>query len=211
MGIASGVIRVMIVDDHPVIRVGLSLMLNNEADIEVVTQAMCASEAVEYYRTYEPDVTLMDIRLSEGNGVDAVSRIRAEYPNARIVLFTTYDGDEDIYRGLQAGAAAYLLKDSPPEEILDAIRKVYAGQKYITQNVGEKLAERIKYQELTERELEVLREMAKGKTNAEIGDTLCVTEGTVKFHINHILTKLDVSDRTQAVLLAIRRGIVELN
>lgn len=210
MHTSSNVIRVMIVDDHPIIRVGLSLMLSNEDDLKVVAQATSESEAVEYYRIHQPDVTLMDIRLSDGNGVDAVTSIRAEFPQAQIVMFTTYDGDEDIYRGLQAGAAAYLLKDSPPEEILDAIRKVHAGQKYITKNVGEKLAERIQYQEMTERELEVLHEMAKGKSNAEIGDALCVTEGTVKFHINHILSKLDVSDRTQAVLLAIKRGLVDL-
>lgn len=210
MPTSSNVIRVMIVDDHPIIRVGLSLMLSNEDDLEVVAQAISESQAVEYYRLHQPDVTLMDIRLSEGNGVGAVTSIRAEFPQAQILMFTTYDGDEDIYRGLQAGAAAYLLKDSPPEEILDAIRKVYAGQKYITKNVGEKLAERIQYQVMTEREMEVLHEMAKGKSNAEIGDALCVTEGTVKFHINHILSKLDVSDRTQAVLLAIKRGLVDL-
>lgn len=203
-------IRLMIVDDHPIVRVGLSLMLALEHDIEVVAQTKGGTDAVELFNSHQPDIILMDLRLAENSGVDIIDQIRGDHPQARIILFTIYEGDEDIYRGLQAGAAAYLLKDSPPEVILDAIRKVHTGGRYITQTVGEKLAHRIQYEAMTNRELDVLKEIAKGKSNSEIGDTLCVTEGTVKFHINHILFKLNVTDRTQAVLLAIKRGLVQI-
>ncbi len=201
-------IRLMIVDEHPIVRVGLSLMLANEQDIEVVAQAHGGKEAVDLFNRHKPDVILMDFKLVKSTDVDIMDQIRTDHPHSRIILFTMYAGDEDIYRGLQAGAAAYLLKDSPPEVIVDAIRKVHTGERYITQTVGEKLAHRIQYDVLTSRELDVLNEIAKGKSNNEIGDTLCIAEGTVKFHINRILLKLNVSDRTQAVILAIKRGLV---
>lgn len=204
-------IRVLIADDHPVVRTGLALMLKYESDMEAVGEACNGHEAVALFRQHRPDVTLMDLRMPDMDGAEATTTIRAEFPMARIILLTTYDGDEDIYRGLRAGAKAYLLKDAPCEELLDTIRGVYAGQKRITREVGEKLAERMGGPELTEREREVLRLMAKGRSNREIGAALFITEGTVKFHVNHILNKLDVNDRTQAVIVALKRGIASLD
>jgi len=204
-------IRVLIADDHPVVRTGLVLMLKYEPDMEVVGEAGNGREALEMFRQHRPDVTLMDLRMPEMNGVEATAAIRVEFPTARIILLTTYDGDEDIYRGLRAGAQAYLLKDTPCEEILEALRAVHAGHKRITLEVGTKLAERAGFPELTERELDVLRLMAKGLSNVEIGAALFVAEGTVKFHINHILNKLGVGDRTQAVIAALKRGLVNLD
>ena len=204
-------IRVLIADDHPVVRTGLVLMLKYEPDMEVVAEANNGREALEKFRHHRPDVTLMDLRMPEMDGVEATAAIRGEFPTARIILLTTYDGDEDIYRGLRAGAQAYLLKDTPCEEILETLRAVHAGRKCITLEVGARLAERTSLPELTERELDVLRLMAKGKSNREIGGDLCITEGTVKFHINHILNKLGVGDRTQAVIAALKRGLAVLD
>jgi DNA-binding NarL/FixJ family response regulator len=204
-------IRVLIVDDHPVIRTGLALMLRYEGDIEAVGEAGNGQEAVAMFRLCRPDVTLMDLRMPEMDGAKAITAIRAEFPAARIILLTTYDGDEDIYRGLRAGAKAYLLKDAPCEELLETIRRVHSGQKCITIEVGAKLAERIEGPLLTDREREVLRLMAVGKSNQEIGAALFITEGTVKFHVNHILNKLGVNDRTQAVIVALKRGIASLD
>jgi DNA-binding NarL/FixJ family response regulator len=203
-------IRVLIADDHPVVRTGLVLMLKYETDMEVVGDVGNGREAVALFRLHRPDVTLMDLRMPDMDGAEATTIIRAEFPAARIILLTTYDGDEDIYRGLRAGARAYLLKDAPCEELLETIRVVHAGQKHITVEVGAKLAERMGSPELTEREREVLRLMAVGKSNLEIGADLFITEGTVKFHVNHILSKLNVSDRTQAVIVALKRGIASL-
>jgi two-component system NarL family response regulator len=204
-------IRVMIADDHPVVRTGLALMLRYEPDMEVVAEASNGREVVEMFRLHRPDVTLMDLRMPEMDGIEAIAAIRSEFPAARIILLTTYDGDEGIFRGLRAGAQAYLLKDAPCEEILEVLRAVHAGQKRITLEVGAKLAERAGFSELTERELEVLRLMAQGKSNQEIGAALFITEGTVKFHVNHILNKLGVSDRTQAVITALKRGLANLD
>lgn len=204
-------IRVLIADDHPVVCMGLALMLKYEPDMEAVGEARNGIEAVALFRQHKPDVTLMDLRMAGMDGVTAITTIRSEFPKARIVVLTTYDGDEDIHQGLRAGAKAYLLKDAPCEEILDTIRVVHAGQKRITREVGEKLAERMSGPELTEREREVLRLMATGKSNQEIGTALFITEGTVKFHVNHILNKLNVNDRTQAVIVALKRGIAVLN
>jgi len=204
-------IRVLIADDHPVMRTGLSLMLKYEPDMEAVAEASNGREALALFRLHRPDVTLMDLRMPDMDGAEATTTIRAEFPSARIILLTTYDGDEDIYRGLRAGARAYLLKDAPCEELLETIRVVHAGQKRITLEVGAKLAERMEGPELTEREREVLGLMAKGMSNQEIGAALFITEGTVKFHINHILTKLEVTDRTQAVIAALKRGLASLD
>jgi DNA-binding NarL/FixJ family response regulator len=204
-------IRVMIVDDHPVIRTGLALMLKYEPNMEAVGEARNGREAVALFRQCRPDVTLMDLRMPDMDGAEAITVIRAECPMARIILLTTYDGDEDIYRGLRAGAKAYLLKDAPCEELLETIRLVHNGQKCITAEVGAKLAERLEGPELTEREREVLRLMAGGRSNQEIGAALFITEGTVKFHVNHILNKLGVNDRTQAVIVALKRGIASLD
>ena len=204
-------IRILIADDHPVVRSGLALMVTNEPGMEAVATAANGLEAVDMFRVHRPDVTLMDMRMPDMPGTDAITAIRAEFPSARIILLTTYDGDEEIYRGLQAGAQAYLLKDAPCEELLETIRIVHSGRKRITMGVGAKLAARLANPELTEREREVLRLMTQGKSNQEIGTALFITEGTVKFHVNHILNKLDVTDRTQAVITALKRGIASLD
>jgi DNA-binding NarL/FixJ family response regulator len=204
-------IRVLIADDHPVVRAGLALMLKYEVDMEPIAQAANGREAAEMYAELRPDVVLMDLRMPEMDGVEAIEAIRSRHPQARIILLTTYETDEGIFRALRAGARAYLVKDAPCEEILDTVRAVHAGERRITATVGVKLAERAEYPELTERELDVLRALVKGKTNAEISAELFIAEGTVKFHVNHILAKLDVADRTHAVIVALRRGLATLD
>jgi two-component system, NarL family, response regulator len=176
----------------------------------VIAQAEDGQQAIALFREYQPDVTLMDLRMPKMGGVEAIMAICAEFKQARIALLTTYDGDEDIYRGLQAGAQGYLLKDSKLGELLNAIRAIHNGQKYIPPEVGAKLLQRMTNPELTERELEVLRLMAQGMGNQEIGTALIIGESTVKSHVNRILSKLGVSDRTQAVITAVKRGIVSL-
>lgn len=203
-------IRLLVVDDHPVVRQGLVGMLEEAADITVVGQASNGREAIEIFRQQQPDLTLMDLRMPEMDGVAAITAICTEFHYARIVILSTYDSDEDIYRGLRAGAKGYLLKDAEPEELLAAIRAVCSGQQYIPPTVGAKLVQRMTSPELSDRELEVLQLIATGKSTAEISEMLHITERTVNFHINHILSKLEVDDRTQAVLIGLRRGIVTL-
>jgi two-component system, NarL family, response regulator len=203
-------IRLLIADDHPVVRQGLTTILDRESDMTVIGQAGNGREAVNMFRQQQPDVTLMDLRMPEMDGVDAIKAICAEFDSAAIVVLTTFDGDEDIYRGLQAGAKGYLLKDAGAEELLAAIRTVARGQKYIPPAVGAKLAERMSNPALSDRELEVLALMAKGKSNKEISAMLHISENTVKFHVNNILGKLEVSDRIQAVLVALKRGIASV-
>ncbi|MHC5779345.1 response regulator [Nostoc sp.] len=206
----SSVIRVLISDDHPFMREGLAAVIDYKPDMTVVGQACNGREAVELFRQHQPDVTLMDLRMPELSGVEAIAIICAEFADARIVVLTTYDGDEDIYRGLRSGAKGYVLKDAEPDELLTAIRAVHNGQKYIPPAVGAKLAERINNPELSERELEVLRLMARGNSNLEISTALSIAEGTVKFHVKNILSKLGVGDRTQAMIVALKRGIITL-
>ncbi len=204
-------IRILVADDHPVVREGLVLILDNEPDLTVVAQARNGLEAVELFRQQQPDVALLDLRMPGGiSGVEAIARIHAEFPDACMILLTIYDGDEDIFQGLRAGAKAYLLKSTPCKELLSAIRQVCAGKKYIPPPVGVKLAERMSHPHLSEREREVLCLMAAGKTNKDIATELSIAEGTVKSHVNKILEKLQVSDRTSAVLVALRRGIAAL-
>lgn len=178
--------------------------------MEIVAEASNGREAVELFRQYQPDVALLDLRMPELCGVAAITAIRAEFPAARLIVLTTYDGDEDIYRGLRAGAMAYLLKDTDCDEIIGTIRAVYAGQQRIPSAIGVKLLHRIGTSELSDREREVLQLITNGRSNQEIGAELNITEGTVKFHINSILKKLDVRDRTQAVVRGLQRGIVRL-
>jgi two-component system NarL family response regulator len=204
-------IRILLADDHAVVREGLAAMISRRADMQVVAEAENGARAVELARQHQPDVILMDLRMPEMGGVEAIGHIRAERPEARIIVLTTYDGDEDIYRALQAGAKAYLLKDTPRDELLDAIRAVHAGQKRLPPEVAAKLAERITAEPLTPRELDVLRLIVAGMSNKEIGAALNIAEGTVKIHVNGLLGKLGVSDRTQAVTEALRRGIVHLD
>lgn len=206
----SKVVHVLIADDHSIMRQGLVALLDREPGITVVGQAGNGYEAVEMFRQYQPDVTLMDLRMPKMDGVAAISAICTDFEKARIVVLTTYDGDEDIYRGLRAGAKGYLLKDAEPEELLAAIHAVADGKKYIPPTVGAKLAERMGNPELSDRELEVIRLIAAGKTNQQISMELRISESTVKFHVNNILSKLGVNDRTQAALTALKRGIASL-
>ena len=206
----STTIRVLIVDDHAIVRKGLTTIINRDPEMTAIAQAEDGQQAINAFREYQPDVTLMDLRMPKMGGVEAIMAICAEFKQARIAVLTTYDSDEDIYRGLQAGAQGYLLKDAKPGELLNAIRVIHNGQKYIPPEVGAKLLQRMSNPELSERELEVLRLMAKGMGNQEIGAALSIGESTVKSHVNRILSKLGVSDRTQAVITAVKRGIVSL-
>ncbi|MFB2894786.1 response regulator [Aerosakkonemataceae cyanobacterium BLCC-F50] len=206
----SNVIRVLIADDHQIVSQGLAMLLECKPDITVVGQASNGHEAIALFRQHQPDVTLMDLRMPEMGGVEAITTLCAEFPNPRIIVLTTFDGDEDIYRGLRAGAKGYLLKDSKADELVAAIHTVHRGKQHIPSEVAAKLVERMVNPELSDRELEVLRQMAKGMNNHEIGVALSISESTVKFHINRILSKLGVSDRTQAVIIALRRGLANL-
>lgn len=201
-------IRILVVEDHNVVRQGLVALLKTVPDMTIIAEASNGREAVELYNTHKPDIVLMDLRLPEMGGVEAITAIRKDTPTARIIVLTTYDGDEDIYRALQAGARGYLLKDMFGEELVDAIRTVFAGKTRIPKLVAERLAERMGGPALTNRELDVLRLIVKGMSNREIGQQLNISEATVKTHINSLLSKLQVTDRTQAATTAIQRGIV---
>jgi len=203
-------IRILIADDHLVVRIGLRSMIDTQPDMNVIAEAANGREAVALFRDHQPDVTLIDLRMPVMGGVEAVGVIHAEFPDARIIVLTTYDGDENIYRALQGGARAYLLKDIPREEFLDDIRAVYQGQYCIPPAVAARLAQRIPGPELSARELEVLKLIVEGMSNKEIASALSITESTVKNHVNSILSKLNVKDRTQAATTALRRGIVTL-
>jgi DNA-binding NarL/FixJ family response regulator len=204
-------IRLLVADDHAIVRDGLVAMMEQHEDITVVGEAVNGHEAIRQFRDLRPDVTLMDLRMPEMDGVEAITRIREETPNARIIVLTTYDGDEDIYRGLRAGAMGYLLKDAGRGRLLEVIRAVHDGQTEIAPAALTKLAERMRAPELTTREREVLDSLAKGMSNGEIAAALFITEATVKTHVNSILTKLGVGDRTNAVTTALRRGLVHLD
>jgi len=203
-------IRIVVIDDQAVVRQGFVSLINTVADMEVVAEGTNGQQAVDLYREHKPDVMLTDLRMPVLSGVEAIAAIRREFPGARIIVLTTYDGDEDIYRSLQAGAQGYLLKDVFFEDLEDAIRKVHAGSRRIPAVVAERLAERMSGSDLTGRELEVLQQIVAGKSNKEIGAQLNISEATVKSHINNILSKLGVSDRTQAATTALQRGIVHL-
>lgn len=200
----------MVVDDQAVVRQGFVALINTVPDMAVIVEATTGQQAVELYREHRPDVTLMDLRMPGTSGVEAITIIRREFPAARIIVLTTYDGDEDIYRSLQAGAQGYLLKDVFFEDLEAAIRAVHAGQRRIPAAIAERLAGRMGGSELTGRELEVLAEIVRGLSNKEIAAALKISEATVKSHINNILSKLGVTDRTQAATTALQRGIVHL-
>ncbi|MBD2309707.1 response regulator transcription factor [Chroococcidiopsis sp. FACHB-1243] len=206
----STTIRVLIVDDHSIVRQGLATIINRDPEMTVIAQAEDGQQAIALFRQHQPDVTLMDLRMSQMRGVEAISAICAQLKSARIIVLTTYDGDEDIYRGLHSGAQGYLLKDAKPNELLQAIRTVARGQQYIPPEVGAKLVQRLSNPELSDRELEVLGLMAQGTSNLDIANALIIGESTVKSHVNRILSKLGVSDRTSAVIIAVKRGIVSL-
>jgi len=204
-------IRLLIADDHLVVRVGLRSMLDTQPGMAVVAEAANGREAIELFREHKPDVTLMDLRMPIMGGVEATIAIREEFPDARVIVLTTYDGDENIYRALRAGAMAYLLKDIPRGEFLDDVRAVYSGQYCIPPAVAARLAQRLPYSELSSREMEVLKLIVEGLSNKEIGSALTISESTVKNHVNSILAKLRVSDRTHAATMALRRGIVTVD
>ncbi len=204
-------ITILTVDDHPLIRDGLAAVIGREPDMRVVAEAGDGEEAVELYRAHQPSIVLMDLRLPVMDGVEAIQAIRAESPGARIIALTTYEGDEDIYQALAAGASGYLLKDMLRTELIEVIRKVHQGFRGIPPAVAAKLAVHTPRIGLTPRELEVLRLMAEGKSNPEIAADLGRAEGTMKIHVQNILQKLGAADRTQAVTLALRRGIIHLD
>ena len=203
-------IRIMVIDDQAVVRQGFVALISTVPDMVVVAEGTNGQQAIELYRLHKPDITLIDLRMPVMGGVEAIAAIRQEFPDARLIVLTTFDGDEDIYRSLQAGAQGYLLKDMFFEELEDAIRKVHSGSRRIPTLVAEKLAERMTNSELTSRELQVLEQIVRGKSNKEIGSALQISEATVKSHINNILGKLGVTDRTQAATTALQRGIVHL-
>jgi two-component system, NarL family, response regulator len=205
-----GVIRVLIADDHPVVCMGLAAMITTQPDMEVVAQVSDGFEAIQVFNQHKPDIVLMDLRMPNCGGVEAIRTIRESNPTARFMVLTTYQGDEDIHRALTAGAQAYLLKGMPYGELLRAIRDVHSGIRYLPPAVEKTLAGRPP-DELSTRELEVLRLIAKGFSNRQIANELGITEGTVKWHVNIILSRLHVTDRTQAVVAAVQRGIVDLN
>jgi two-component system NarL family response regulator len=203
-------IKLIVADDHNIVRSGLTALINSENDMTVVAEATNGQQAIDLFKKHRPDVTLMDLRMPILGGVDAITSIRKDYPTARIIVLTTYDGDEDIYRALQAGASGYLLKGMLAEELLEAIRAVHAGLRRIPAAVAERLAVRMGGPGLTSRELDVLALIVKGNSNKEIAATLNISEATVKTHINNILSKLGASDRTQAATMALQRGIIHL-
>ena len=204
-------IRVLIADDHGIVREGLvSVIRRNKADMTVVGEASNGREAVELWKQQRPDVTLLDLRMPELDGVDAIKEIRACDDKARIIVLTTFDGDEDIYRAIQAGAKGYLLKDVPREALMDSIRRVHAGETSVPVHLVAKLAERVSGETLSKREIEVLKLMARGKSNKEIGAALFISEGTVKSHGKAIFAKMNVASRTEAVAEATRRGLLRL-
>jgi DNA-binding NarL/FixJ family response regulator len=206
--VTKDTIRVLVVEDHNVVRQGLVALLNLVDGIQVVGEAADGEEAITQFRSQNPDVTLIDLRLPRLSGVEVIRQLRAETPQARFVVLTTYDGDEDIYRALKGGAKAYLLKGMSTEELITTIREVHAGRSHIPAAIAERLAERMGTEDLTPREAEVLEQIVSGKSNKEIASELAISEATVKTHINTLLSKLGVSDRTQAATAAIRRGIV---
>src|ERR1700687_718078 len=201
-------IRVFMVDDHPLMREGIAAILRSQPNTELVADAATGREAIMRFGQHRPDVTLMDVRLPDMSGIDAVIAIRSEFPEARIVMLSTFEGDVEIQRALRAGARGYLLKSLPPAQIVGCIRDVHAGKKCIPSEVAARLAERLSDDELSSREIEVLQQVAAGHRNRDIAGQLYITEETVKVHVKHIMEKLGARDRTEAVAIALRRGVI---
>lgn len=203
-------LRILIADDHPIVRDGLAAILNKQPGMTVVAQAGDGLEAVEQFRLHQPDVAIVDLRMPEMGGAEVVATVRAEFPNACFIMLTVYDGDEDIYQGFRAGAKAYLLKDTPCHELVEVIRAVCTGAQHIPNSLTSKLASRLSMSELSDRERQVLMLMTDGKNNREIGEAIGISESTVRFHVSNLMSKLGVSDRTHAVVTALKRGIIKL-
>lgn len=206
----SAPIRLLCVDDHPLMREGIAAMINNETDMLLVAEATGGREAIARFREHRPDVTLMDLRLPDISGIEALRQIRAEFDEARIIMLTTFDGDADIVRALEAGAQSYMLKTMPRKELLDTIRKVHKGKRHVPSEVAAQLAEHLGRDSLSRREVEVLQKIAGGNRNSDIASLLFISEETVKGHVKHIMEKLTASDRTEAVAIGLRRGIISL-
>jgi two-component system NarL family response regulator len=204
-------IRVMLVDDHPAFRKGMAALIESEPDLQIVAETGDGREALVVYRQKRPDVVLMDLRLPGMGGVEATLAIRKEFPDARVIVLTTFDTDEDIFRAIQSGAKSYLLKDTPDDELAMAIRSVHAGKQILSDKLARRLAERQQRPELTQREMDVLQMLIKGRSNREIGSALFLCEDTVKAHFKTLFAKLKVQDRTEAAISAIRQGIVHLD
>ena len=207
---APNLIRILTVDDHPLLRKGIAALVNGEPDLKLVAEASNGNEAVDAFRTHRPDVTLMDLQMPEVDGLDAIDRIRREFPGARIIVLTTYNGDTQVLRALKAGARGYILKGHVHKELLDAIRAVHAGQKRIPAEIAAQLADHATDDALTEREIDVLKLVAAGNANKQIADQLSIGEATVKSHVSNILSKLGANDRSHAVTIGLKRGIIEL-
>jgi len=203
-------IRVLSVDDHPLVHEGIATVIRNQTDLVLVAEASNGRDAIQRFREQSPDVTLLDLRLPDMSGIDTLIAIRSEFPEARIIILTTFAGDVEIQRALEAGARAYVLKSMPPKELVDVIRQVHAGKKRIPPEIAANLAEHYADEALTVREVEVLQQIAGGNRNRDIAERLFITEETVKVHIKHIMEKLGAADRTQAVAIGVRRGIIQL-
>jgi DNA-binding NarL/FixJ family response regulator len=201
-------IRIVAVDDHPLMREGIAAIVNSQSDMSVVAQGATGGEGVRLYREHRPDVTLMDLRLPDMSGIEAMIAIRSEFPDARVVMLTTFEGDIDIQRSLEAGARGYVLKSMPPRDLVEVIRQVHLGKKKIPAQVAANLAEHLADEPLTPREVDVLRHISGGNRNRDIAERLFISEETVKVHIKHLMDKLGAADRTEAVAIAVRRGII---
>lgn len=203
-------IQVLSVDDHPILREGIGAIINSQPDMFLVGAAANGKEAIEAFRTLKPDVVLLDLQLPDLNGIEVLIAIRSEFPNARIIILTTFERDVEVQRALKAGAQGYLLKSSPPRQMLDTIRQVHGGRKSVAHEVADELATHMGEESLSDREVEVLRHVAEGNRNRDIAKRLFIAEETVKVHLKHIMGKLGASDRTQSVTIAARRGIIYL-
>jgi len=206
----SAHIRILCVDDHPLVHEGIATIIRNQPDMRLIAEAFNGRDALQKFREHQPDVTLLDLRLPDMSGIDTMIAIRNEFPEARAIILTTFEGDAEIHRALAAGARAYVLKSMPPKELVEVIRKVHAGKKPIAPQIAAQLAEHYGDESLTQREIDVLRQIAGGNRNRDIAEKLFISEETVKVHIKHLMEKLGASDRTQAVAIGVRRGIIQL-